>query len=69
MSTTQNERFYSVRELPAAGYPVTEAFLRKLIFERRIPSYRVGRNVRIAQSDIEAFIRAGRVPAQSEVAA
>jgi excisionase family DNA binding protein len=36
-------------------------FVRRLIFERRIPFIKVGRHVRIAASDLDAFIAAGRV--------
>jgi excisionase family DNA binding protein len=36
-------------------------FVRRLIFERRIPFIKVGRHVRIATSDLDAFIAAGRV--------
>jgi hypothetical protein len=35
--------------------------VRRLIFERRIPFIKVGRHVRIATSDLDAFIAAGRV--------
>ncbi len=38
-------------------------FVRRLVFERRIPFVKVGRHVRIAASDLEAFIAAGRVEA------
>ena len=38
-------------------------FVRRLIFERRIPFIKLGRHVRIAASDIDAFIAAGRVEA------
>jgi excisionase family DNA binding protein len=40
-------------------------FVRRLIFERRIPFIRVGRHVRIAASDLDAFIAAGPVEAGS----
>ena len=40
-------------------------FVRRLIFERRIPFIRVGRHVRIAARDLDAFIAAGRVEAGS----
>jgi excisionase family DNA binding protein len=40
-------------------------FVRRLIFERRITFIRVGRHVRIAASDLDAFIAAGRVEAGS----
>jgi excisionase family DNA binding protein len=40
-------------------------FVRRLVLERRIPFVKVGRHVRIAASDLEAFIAAGRVEAGS----
>ena len=36
-------------------------FVRRLIFERRIPFTKVGRYVRITASDLDAFIASGRV--------
>ncbi|MDF2742715.1 MAG: excisionase [Actinomycetia bacterium] len=36
-------------------------FVRRLVFERRIRFFKVGRHVRIAASDLEAYIEAGRV--------
>jgi excisionase family DNA binding protein len=36
-------------------------FVRRLIFERRIAFVKVGRHVRIAAADLDAYIRAGRV--------
>jgi excisionase family DNA binding protein len=38
-------------------------FVRRLVFERRIAFVKVGRYVRIAEADLEAFIAAGRVDA------
>ena len=38
-------------------------FVRRLIFQRRIPFTKVGRHVRITASDLDAFIAAGRVEA------
>ena len=40
-------------------------FVRRLIFERRIPFIKLGRHVRIAVSDLEAFIAAGRIEART----
>jgi excisionase family DNA binding protein len=40
-------------------------FVRRLVLERRIPFIKVGRHVRIATSDLDAFIAAGRVEASS----
>jgi excisionase family DNA binding protein len=36
-------------------------FVRRLVFERRIAYTKLGRHVRIATSDLDAFITAGRV--------
>jgi excisionase family DNA binding protein len=36
-------------------------FVRRLIFERRIAYVKVGRHVRIAAVDLDAYVRAGRV--------
>jgi excisionase family DNA binding protein len=41
----------------------SERFIRRLIFERRIPYTKLGRHVRIAARDLDAFVRAGRVEA------
>jgi excisionase family DNA binding protein len=38
-------------------------FVRRLIFERRIAYTKLGRHVRIATSDLDAFIAAGRIEA------
>jgi excisionase family DNA binding protein len=38
-------------------------FVRRLVFERRIAFVKVGRYVRIAEADLDAFIVAGRVDA------
>ena len=40
-------------------------FVRRLVFQRRIPYVKVGRHVRIAASDLDAFIAAGRVEAET----
>jgi excisionase family DNA binding protein len=36
-------------------------FVRRLVFERRIAYTKLGRHVRIAPHDLDAYIRAGRV--------
>jgi excisionase family DNA binding protein len=36
-------------------------FVRRLVFERRIPFVKLGRHVRIAASDLDAFIAAGPI--------
>jgi excisionase family DNA binding protein len=41
-------------------------FVRRLVFQRRIPYVKVGRHVRIATSDLDAFIIAGRVEARRQ---
>jgi excisionase family DNA binding protein len=50
----------------AAALNTPQRFIRRLIAERRIGFHHVGRHVRIARRDLEAFIKAGRVePAPS----
>jgi excisionase family DNA binding protein len=39
-------------------------FVRRLVFERRIAFVKVGRHVRIATVDLDAFIAVGRVNAK-----
>jgi len=36
-------------------------FVRRLIAERRIAFHRVGRHIRLAVADLDAFVEAGRV--------
>jgi excisionase family DNA binding protein len=38
-------------------------FVRRLVFERRIAFVKVGRHVRIASGDLDAYVAAGRVSA------
>jgi len=48
----------------AAEYLNTsQRFVRRLIAERRITFYKVGRHVRIKRTHLDAFIEAGRVDA------
>ncbi len=46
------------------GTPVR--FVRHLIAERRIAFHKIGRYVRIASHDLDAFIQAGRVEAHAD---
>ncbi|WP_236793872.1 excisionase family DNA-binding protein [Amycolatopsis sp. GM8] len=46
----------------AAAYLRTSVrFVRRLISERRIAFYRVGRHVRLAVEDLDSFVQAGKV--------
>jgi excisionase family DNA binding protein len=40
-------------------------FVRRLIFERRIAYTKLGRHVRIAATDLDALVAAGRIEAGS----
>jgi len=54
------DRLYTVEQ--AAEYlNTTERFVRRLITERRIPFHKVGRYIRITETDLAGFVRAGRV--------
>ena len=48
-------------EQAAARLGTSVRFVRRLVFERRIAYVKLGRHVRIAARDLDAFIRAGRV--------
>jgi excisionase family DNA binding protein len=54
------ERLLTVDEV-AAVLGTTPRFPRRLIAERRIRFVRVGRHVRIPESELEAFVEAGTV--------
>lgn len=41
----------------------SQRFVRRLIAERRIPYTKLGKHVRLADNDVDAFIAAGRVEA------
>ncbi|MFD9895055.1 excisionase family DNA-binding protein [Amycolatopsis sp. NPDC059027] len=55
-----NTRYLNVKEA-AAYLSTTERFVRRLIAERRIAFHKLGTHVRLAVSDLDAFVRAGRV--------
>jgi excisionase family DNA binding protein len=54
------DRLLTVAEA-AERLNTSERFVRRLIEERRIAFTRLGRHLRIAESDIGAFVTAGRV--------
>jgi excisionase family DNA binding protein len=57
---TSADRYLTVAE--AADYLNTsERFVRRLVAERRVAFHHVGRHVRFAVSDLDAFVQAGRV--------
>lgn len=58
-----SSKYLSVPE--AALYlNTTVRFVRRLIEERRIAFYRLGRHVRLAVSDLDKYIESGRVEAR-----
>ncbi len=46
----------------------SDRFVRRLIAERRIPYSKLGKHVRITDTDVDAFIAAGRVEASAGAA-
>jgi excisionase family DNA binding protein len=56
------DRLLSVEEA-AERLGTSTRFVRRLIFERRIAFVKVGRHVRIAPADLDAFVAAGHVDA------
>ena len=39
---------------------LTERMIRRLVHERRLPFHKLGSHVRIMESDLDAFVEAGR---------
>lgn len=50
-------------ETAAEYVSVTLPFMRRMVRERRITFHKIGRYVRFDPEDLDAFIDAGRVPA------
>ena len=60
MTTAKTTTLCTV-EQAAERMNITPRYVRRLIAERRIAFVRLGRYVRIAEQDIDAFVAAGRV--------
>lgn len=45
----------------AARLGVTERYIRRLVYERRVPFYKVGRLVRFRSSELDRWLEARRV--------
>ncbi len=45
----------------AAHLGVSEAFVRRLVLEKRVRYYKVGKFVRFRPGDLDAFVDAGRI--------
>ena len=58
------ERLLTVDEA-AERLGTSVRFIRRLIAERRIPYTKLGRHVRIAAGDLDAFVASGRVESRS----
>jgi excisionase family DNA binding protein len=54
------EQYLTVEEA-AERLGMSPRYVRRLISERRIPFHRLGRSVRLAETDVVAFALAGRV--------
>jgi excisionase family DNA binding protein len=55
------EQVYLTVPEAAQHLNTTVRFVRRLIEERRIAFHRLGRHVRLARTDLDAFIAAGRI--------
>jgi excisionase family DNA binding protein len=49
----------------AARLGVTERYIRRLVYERRVPFYKVGRLVRFREAELDRWLNAGRVESSS----
>ncbi|MFD9740639.1 excisionase family DNA-binding protein [Umezawaea sp. NPDC059074] len=62
MTAAQAREHFSVDE--AADYlSTTVRFIRRLVADRRVTFYKVGKYVRFKRVDLDAFVQAGRVDA------
>lgn len=61
------DRLLNVNEV-AERCGVSVRCVRGWIFEKRITYIKLGRYVRVSESDLDAFIRAGRVEARNDAA-
>lgn len=60
MTSAVPQAHFSVSE--SADYLGTSVrFIRRLISDRRITFYKLGRHVRLKREDLDAFVQAGRV--------
>jgi excisionase family DNA binding protein len=57
------DRLLSIPEV-AERLNCSERLVRKLVFERRLPRTKIGRLVRVAESDVETFVRRGRIESE-----
>ncbi len=61
MATQPGENNVLLDVAGAAAYlGVSEAFIRRLVLERRVRYYKVGKFVRFRPFDLDAFVEAGR---------
>lgn len=51
----------------AAYLGASESFIRKLVFERRVRHYKVGRLVRFTRDDLDDFVRGGVVEPMASI--
>jgi|JI10StandDraft_1071094.scaffolds.fasta_scaffold1189514_1 excisionase family DNA binding protein len=65
MNTHQTDRLYSLKEA-AAQLSCSEVSVRRWIQQGRLPCVRVGRLVRIRQSDLDACLRLGLYPTETD---
>jgi excisionase family DNA binding protein len=59
------DTLFTIREA-ARFLACSEAMLRKWIYQRKLPTVKVGRLTRIRQSDLEAWLRLGLQPEPRE---
>jgi hypothetical protein len=63
--TAQREpRFIALLDLPTPSLPISQRFARRLRYERRVSSYKLGGRVYFAEADLRDFIDAGRTEAR-----
>ena len=60
----QEKGFVALLDLPTPVLPISRRFARRLRYEHRVLSYKVGGRILFDEADLRAFINAGRTEAQ-----
>lgn len=63
-STTPTKRFILLTDLPTPELPISKRFARRLRYERRLASYKIGGRVYFDEADLVGLIASGREEAR-----
>lgn len=61
-----DSEFVFISDLPRPDLPISQSLARRIRFERRCPSYRIGQRVAFKVGDLRAWIESRRADAEPE---